>query len=213
MAIDRRNFVLWAAALVAGGCERSQPARALDVPPGATVLALGDSLTFGTGAPAEASYPSVLARLTGWTVINAGVPGETSAQALQRLPALLEAHAPQLVVVSIGGNDFLRRVPESQTRANVERICQLALAAQAQVMLVAVPRLSLAAAAAGSLTDHPLYAQVAQALAVPLQRAGWAEVLGHADLRSDTVHANARGYEEFARRAVATARAVGLLAR
>jgi acyl-CoA hydrolase len=212
MAIDRRSFVFAAAALVAA-CERARQPRAQALTVGATVLALGDSLTFGSGAVAEASYPAVLSRLTGWNVVNGGVPGDTSAQALARLPALLDAHAPQLVVVSVGGNDFLRRLPEAETRSNVQRICELAIAAHAQVMLVAVPRASLAAAATGLLTDHPLYAEIASALAVPLQREGWAEVLGDPDLRSDTIHANARGYDQFARRLVATARAVGLLAR
>lgn len=212
VVIDRRSFVLAVAGLAAG-CQRTPRARAQALPAGATVLALGDSLTFGSGAIPDASYPAVLARLTGWKVVNAGVPGDTSAQALARLPALLEAHAPQLVVVSIGGNDFLRRMPEAETRFNVQHICELAIAAHAQVMLVAVPRASLAAAAAGYLTDHPLYAEIADALAVPLQREGWAEVLGDPDLRSDTIHANARGYDQFARRLVASARAVGLLAR
>lgn len=212
MVIDRRSFVVAIAALAAG-CERTRRPRAQVVPAGATVLALGDSLTFGSGAIPEASYPAVLARLTGWRVVNAGVPGDTSARALERLPPLLEAHAPQLVVVSIGGNDFLRRVPEAETRSNVQRLCELAVATHAQVMLVAVPRASLAAAAAGLLTDHPLYAQIAEALAIPLQREGWAEVLGDPDLRSDAIHANARGYDQFARSLVATARATGLLAR
>ena len=101
---------------------------------GATVLAQGDSITFGIGASAETSYPSVLAKLTGWTVINAGVSGETSAQALARLPALLQEHTPLLVLVSIGGNDFVRRLPEVETRTNIQKICRFCLASGAQVL-------------------------------------------------------------------------------
>jgi len=111
---------------------------------GAAVLALGDSITFGTGATAESAYPAVLAKLTGWNVTNAGVPGDTSAQALERLPALLQEHVPQLVLVSIGGNDFLRRLPEAETRANVRKICLDAQAGGAQVLLVAIPAFSAA---------------------------------------------------------------------
>ena len=193
------------------GCARDKKT-AQPVPPGSTVLALGDSLTFGTGASAETSYPTVLAGLTGWNVVNAGVPGDTSAQALARLPALLAEHQPKLVIVSIGGNDFLRKLPESDTRTHVHAICKQALAAGAQVLLVAVPRATVAAAL-GQMTDHALYAEVSEDLKIPLQREAWGEVLAQPDLRADAVHANARGYAQFARSVQGTAAAVGLLPR
>ena len=209
-----RTLALGAAALLGtalAGCGRSQ-CKAQPVPAGSTVLALGDSLTYGTGASAEASYPTVLAELTGWNVVNAGVPGDTSAQALARLPALLAEHRPKLVIVSIGGNDFLRKLPESDTRANVHAACKLALESGAQVLLVAVPRATVAAAL-GQMTDHALYAEVAKDLNIPLQREGWGEVLAQAELRSDQVHANAKGYAQFARSVQGTAAAAGLLPR
>ena len=193
------------------GCARDKKT-AQPVPPGSTVLALGDSLTFGTGASAETSYPTVLAGLTGWNVVNAGVSGDTSAQALARLPALLAEHHPKLVIVSIGGNDFLRKLPESDTRTHVHAICKQSLAAGAQVLLVAVPRATVAAAL-GQMTDHALYAEVAEDLKIPLQREAWGEVLAQPDLRADAVHANARGYAQFARSVQGTAAAVGLLPR
>ena len=193
------------------GCARDKKT-AQPVPPGSTVLALGDSLTFGTGASAETCYPTVLAVLTGWNVVNAGVPGDTSAQALARLPALLAEHQPKLVIVSIGGNDFLRKLPESDTRTHVHAICKQSLAAGAQVLLVAVPRATVAAAL-GQMTDHALYAEVAKDLKIPLQREAWGEVLAQPDLRADAVHANARGYAQFARSVQGTAAAVGLLPR
>lgn len=191
------------------GCNRKKAAAQV-LPEGATVLALGDSLTSGVGASADTAYPAVLARLTGWNVVNGGVSGDTSAQALARLPALLGQHKPKLVIVSIGGNDFLRKQAESVTRANVRDICQQALASSAQVLLVAVPRATLAAAL-GQMTDHALYADIARELNIPLQREGWAEVLAQPDLRSDQIHPNARGYEQFARSLMGTAVAVGLL--
>ena len=193
------------------GCARDKKT-AQPVPPGSTVLALGDSLTFGTGASAETCYATVLAGLTGWNVVNAGVPGDTSAQALARLPALLAEHQPKLVIVSIGGNDFLRKLPESDTRTHVHAICKQSLAAGAQVLLVAVPRATVAAAL-GQMTDHALYAEVAKDLKIPLQREAWGEVLAQPDLRADAVHANARGYAQFARSVQGTAAAVGLLPR
>lgn len=213
----RRRVLLGALAFVAapallGACRGRQPIRGLPVAAGAAVLALGDSLTHGTGAGGEqASYPAVLARLTGWQVVNAGVPGDTTAQALARTPPLLEEHRPALVLLGIGGNDFLRRMDEGAARSNVQRICERVRDSGAQVLLIAVPRPTLAARFTGSLTDHPMYGELAEALRIPLHRQGWAEVLGDERLKSDAIHANAAGYEQFARGLVATARAAGLL--
>ena len=210
----RRRFllatiVLPVVAALAGCGKKALAGRQLAA--GATVLALGDSITFGIGASAETSYPTVLARLTGWNVINAGVSGDTSAQALARLPALLREHAPPLVLVSIGGNDFLRRLPESETRANIQKICELCLASGAQVLLVAIPRFSASAAITGALSDHPMYEDIAQSLKLPLHAQGWSTVLSNAALKSDQIHANAQGYEQFARGLLASVQAAKLL--
>ena len=186
-------------------------ARAQAVAPGATVLALGDSLTSGVGAAPDTAYPAVLQRLTGWKVVNSGVSGDTSAQALARLPGLLQTHSPALVIVSIGGNDFLRREAASVTRTQVRQICEQARASGAQVLLVAVPELSLMAAA-GRLSDHALYTDIATELKIPLHSKGWSGVLANEQLRADQVHANAAGYEQFAQGLVATLKDTGLLA-
>ena len=194
--ITRRRFVqisaLLAAALTA--CSKTAPHAAL--PEGSTILALGDSLTAGYGADAEAAYPAVLASLTGWQIINGGVSGNTSAQALARLPALMRRQ-PQLVLVSIGGNDFLRKVPEADTRSNIRQIVQQIKAAGVPAVLVAVPYFTTGALF-GRLSEHPMYEELAAELNVPLFKGAWAEVLGNKKLKSDQIHANAQGYRVFA---------------
>lgn len=212
VALPARRALLLGAlgGLWLAGCGR-KPAPVSAVPAGATVLALGDSITYGTGAPPEAAYPQVLAALTGWVVVNAGVPGDTSAGALARLPGLLAEHQPRLVLLGIGGNDFLRRLPEADTRAHVRAICAGCIAAGAQVLLIAVPQPSLAAVATRMLSDHPLYAELASELRLPLHAGGWAQVLGNAALRSDAIHANAQGYGQFARGLAEAAHKLGLL--
>lgn len=203
--------MLAAGALLAlAGCGRKPP-RAQAIPSGATVLTLGDSLTAGVGASADSAYPAVLQRLTGWKVVNGGISGDTSAQALQRLPDLLHQHQPALVIVGIGGNDFLRRQSASATRANVRRICEDARASGAQVLLVAVPEFTVMATL-GQLSDHAMYEEIASELKIPLHRKGWSRVLADAALRSDQIHANAAGYERFAQGLVGTLRETGLLA-
>lgn len=196
LSITRRRFVqisaLLAAALTA--CSKTAPHAAL--PAGSTILALGDSLTAGYGADAEAAYPAVLAGLTGWQIINGGVSGNTSAQALARLPALMRRQ-PQLVLVSIGGNDFLRKVPEADTRSNIRQIVQQIKAAGMPAVLVAVPYFTTGALF-GRLSEHPMYEELAAELNVPLLKGAWAEVLGDKKLKSDQIHANAQGYRVFA---------------
>jgi acyl-CoA thioesterase-1 len=208
---SRRSLLLAAGALALVGCARKP--RLQEVPGGATVLALGDSLTFGLGADPQETYPTVLAGLTGWNVVNAGISGDTSAGALARLPELLREHAPTLVIVSIGGNDFLQRLPLADTRANVRAICTQARASGAQVLLVAIPELNIMAAVGRALGDHPLYAELARELKIPLHAGGWSGVLSDPALRSDAVHANAGGYALFARGLADTARELGLLAK
>ena len=208
--MSRRAFLLsTAAALVACGKRKVTQLQALTA--GSVVLAFGDSITHGTGAAPEAAYPAQLAQLTGWNVVNGGVPGDTSAQALLRLPALLDEHRPALVIVSVGGNDLLRRLPEGDTVANLRRSIALARDAGAQVVLVAVPRPTLAASLGAGLSDHPLYDKLASELALPLHAGGWARVLGDEKLKSDSIHANAEGYSAFAQGLASTLRASGLL--
>ncbi|WP_374356163.1 GDSL-type esterase/lipase family protein, partial [Chitinimonas sp.] len=89
------------------------------LPAGATVLAFGDSLTFGTGAAPQESYPAVLASLIGRPVVNAGIPGETTADGLVRFQATLQEHRPALIILCLGGNDFLQHQGESETVANL----------------------------------------------------------------------------------------------
>ena len=87
-SINRRQFLICATALILNSCSKSKKHKKL--PSGSTVLVLGDSLTAGYDATQGNDYPSQLAQITGWQIINGGVSGDTSAQALARLPELLD---------------------------------------------------------------------------------------------------------------------------
>lgn len=182
------------------------------LPPGVAVLALGDSVTHGTGAAAGEDFPSRLAALSGWTIHNHGVPGDTSAGAAARLAAALEETQPKLVILEIGGNDFLRRRPESEVKQNIRRMLQTLRQRGVPVVLVAVPRFSPLGAAVGALPDADLYAELAEEENVPLVAEVFAEVLSDAALKADPIHPNAAGYRRMAEGIAENLREIGFLA-
>lgn len=201
----RRHLLLGGLAgtlLLASGCSKTAKPRGTPLASEATLLCLGDSLTFGYGAAAGAGYPERLEQLTGHVTQNAGINGDTAEGALARLPALLRNNTPGLVLISIGGNDILRSLPPERTHAALKAIVQSA-AASAQAVLIAQPRPNLLAAATGSLKDHPVYSDVAEETGVALFAGGWAYVLSRPELRSDQIHPNAQGYGIFAERLAA----------
>ncbi|AHE99119.1 arylesterase [Thioalkalivibrio paradoxus] len=161
----------------------------------AVILAFGDSLTAGTGASADRSFPAVLEQRTGRSVINAGRPGERSAEGLARLPALLDEHRPDLLILTHGGNDLLRRMDIDQTRDNVAEMVRLARSQGVDVLLVAVPAPTLL-----RLRSEPIYAGIADEFRIPLEEGALAHILGRDALKADPIHPNAAGYRVLAER-------------
>ena len=168
------------------------------IPAGAKVLALGDSLTEGYGTTRENSYPSQLALITNWQVINGGISGDTSAQALARVPKLLQEHNPQLVIISIGGNDFLQKIPSEITEQNIEKIITEIQKTGAEIVLVGIPAYCISCAAVANLKDEPMFSQIAKRERIALLAGSWSRILSKSSLKSDQIHANAQGYKMFA---------------
>jgi lysophospholipase L1-like esterase len=173
-------------------------AAATALKPDARVLAIGDSLTHGYGAPPEAAWPAKLGALTGWQVDNEGVNGDTTEGALRRLPALLGAQAYDAILIGIGGNDMLRGVPAAATRERLAALVAQARAHTSHVAVLATPAPDAMRAAVGALSDAPFYEEVAKSQQALLVADVYASVLSDASLRSDRIHANARGYERIA---------------
>lgn len=183
------------------------------LPSGTTVLAFGDSVTFGVGAVSGEDYPSQLASISAWEVVNRGVSGDTSEGAKARIAEALADTQPKLVIVEIGGNDFLKRLPESQSKENIRSILQIIKQAGVPVVLVATPRFSLAGAMFGSLPDATLYAELAKEENVPLVPDVFASVLDDPQLKSDQIHPNAAGYRKLAEGIAGGLVKAGLLAK
>jgi acyl-CoA thioesterase-1 len=164
------------------------------LPSDAIVLAFGDSLTFGTGAAEDESYPAQLERIIGRRVVRAGVPGEVTAQALARLPAALDEHAPRLLLLCIGGNDFLRRLGNPQAERNVREMVKLARSRGVAVMLIGTPEPGF------TVTPPAFYSSIAKEFRLPYEEGIIGQVLKDAGLKADPIHPNALGYRLIAER-------------
>jgi len=147
----------------------------------------------------------VLERLTGRTVVNAGVPGEVSAEALRRLPRVLAEAAPDLLILCTGGNDFLRRQSSAALERNLRAMVAAAREAGVPVVLVGVPAFGL------FLDTAEVYHRVAEDLEVPMQDDILGELLGDNRYKSDHVHPNAAGYRLMAEAIAALLEAHGAL--
>jgi lysophospholipase L1-like esterase len=193
MSARARFSILILTVLALAACGEGKP-RTGAVPPDAVVLAFGDSLTYGTGAQPEESYPAQLEKLIGRRVVRAGVPGEVTAQALERLPEALDEHAPRLLLLCIGGNDFLQRLGTAQAAENVRAMVKLARSRDIRVMLIATPEPGLAAA------PPAFYREIAAEFGLLFEEGIIGEVLKSGSLKSDLVHPNAKGYRVIAER-------------
>lgn len=162
------------------------------LPADAAILAFGDSLTAGNGAPADSSYPAQLSQLIGRRVINAGISGEESAEGRARLESLLDQHRPRLLILCHGGNDLLRKRPVAQLESNLRTMIAMAQSRGIEVLLLGVPAPGI------FLSSEDIYATVAGDTGVAFIPELIADVLSQPAKKSDTVHPNAAGYAEIA---------------
>lgn len=162
------------------------------LPADATILAFGDSITYGTGADGGASYPAVLEGLIARRVVNAGVPGEVTAEGLERLPEVLDEVRPSLLILCLGGNDMLRKLGEAQAADNLRRMIRLSREMGVDVVLIGVPRPGI------FLKSADFYRQVADETAVVYEGDILKKVLSDNSLKSDYIHPNVKGYSVLA---------------
>lgn len=161
--------------------------------PSDKIVALGDSLTFGYGASPEESYPAILAKNTGRVVINEGINGDTTTGGLNRVQEIIDRENPVLIILSLGGNDMLRKVPEDKIIDNLNKTIDIILQSGIEVVLLAEPKPSAVGVAIG-LSDAEFYLRIAKDKNIPVIEDTFSEYLSKEDLKSDLIHLNNKGY-------------------
>lgn len=137
-----------------------------------TLLILGDSLSAGYRLPIAEAWPSRLDKIWQATpslpkVVNASISGDTAAQGLARLPALLKQHQPRWVLIELGANDGLRGFPPQDIQRDLTQVINLIKEAKAQPLLM---QIRIPPNYGRRYTDafSAMYPQLAQQFGIPL---------------------------------------------
>lgn len=163
-----------------------------------TIVAMGDSLTEGLGVESDQNYPAQLERKLqaegyNWTVINAGVSGETTTGALERVDWVLTMQ-PDIVILATGGNDSLRAIDPALTESNLRQLVSRLQAAGATVILAGMQTIQNLGPeyTEAFRTIYPKVAADADLILVPFFLEG---VAGDPKLnQEDFIHPTAAGY-------------------
>jgi len=161
-------------------------------PSGENIICFGDSLTYGTGASQGMDYPSQLSRLIGKSVINAGIPGDTTASALSRLERDVLSRSPKIVIITLGGNDLMRGVSREEAFRNLKSAI---VAVQDRGSLVIVGGIDLSIRGRGYSEGYRKVSEETGAVLVPDVLK---DILGNSARMSDPIHPNDAGYAVMA---------------
>ena len=184
------------------GCQREkEPAAAISVESSAsqgTIVAVGDSLTAGSGVSETEAYPAQLERKLrqagyDWRVVNAGIGGETSSGALSRIDWILKLD-PDIVILETGANDGLRGVDPDLTRRNLDQIVT-ALQSKGVVVVLAGMQMLRNMGTDYTAKFAAIYPTIAKKHDLILIPFFLSKVAGEADLNlSDGIHPTTKGY-------------------
>ncbi len=160
-------------------------------PSGGAIVCFGDSLTYGTGASKGMDYPAQLSRMIGLPVMNAGVPGDTTARALKRLDGVLDRQ-PRVVLITLGGNDLKNGISRQTAFDNLRAIIR---SIQAEGALVIIGGIEMPFYGKGFGGAYRELAEETGSVLIPNVFDG---IMGTRSLMSDPIHPNSQGYTVMA---------------
>jgi lysophospholipase L1-like esterase len=159
-----------------------------------TIICFGDSLTYGTGAAQGKDYPSQLSKMIDKPVINAGVSGDTTARALKRLQRDVLARSPDVVLITLGGNDLKNGVAKDIAFENLKHIVE---SIQEQGARVIIGGLKFPLRDRGFARGYKELTDQTGAVLIPNI---FENIMGNRKLMSDSIHPNGDGYKMIAER-------------
>lgn len=161
---------------------------------GKNIICFGDSITYGYGANSGEDFPTALSKLISIPVINAGIDGDTTIEALRRIKFDVLDRDPLLVIVEFCGNDFLRKIPTGTTVANLREMIDKI---QAQGAMVALVDVSAGMFLGEYRREFSKVAREKGAIFIPHILEG---IITNPSMKSDFLHPNADGYKVIAQR-------------
>jgi len=163
-------------------------------PSGENIICFGDSLTYGTGASSGMDYPTQLSKMIGKPIINAGIPGNTTSDGLQRLKDDVLSQSPKIVMITLGGNDLKNGMSKDAAFSNLNKIIRQI---QEKGALVIIGGVDIPFMGRGFGKAYQDLAKETGAVLIPNVLEG---IMGKSDLMSDSIHPNDKGYTLMAQK-------------
>jgi acyl-CoA thioesterase-1 len=161
---------------------------------GKNIICFGDSITVGFGAENGQDYPTALAKMINLPVVNAGLNGDTSNEAIRRIETDVLSKDPLLVIVEFGGNDFLGKRPLEETMKNIEEMIKII---QARGAIVAIADIGNIMVMGNYGKEFRHLSKKYGAILIPGILNG---IITDPELKSDVIHPNSKGYQLIAHR-------------
>lgn len=158
---------------------------------GSEIITLGDSLANGFGVSENDSFAMQVPQMLGKSAIKRGINGEVSSELLKRIDSELQGKNPAAIIISIGGNDFLRKSDKVATAQNIEAIVRKTKAKTSCIVLLGVPDGILGGLVGGVSS---LYYDIAKSQNVLLEKESMPKILKQHSLKVDEIHPNKDGH-------------------
>lgn len=161
----------------------------------ANIITLGDSLANGFGVDENDSFAMQIPRILGKNAIKSGIDGEISTELLARIDKELQVPNIAAIIISIGGNDFLRKTNSDLTKRNIEAIVKKAKLKSSCVVLLGVPDGILGGLVGGVSS---IYKDIADKENILLESNAMPRILKQHALKVDEIHPNSEGHSIIA---------------